>query len=72
MRIPPAGRRVEIPTGILLCPNDLSIPAPEQWIRRMYADFERRVAPRGGHFLAFEEPGIFADEVRRFFRTRGR
>jgi pimeloyl-ACP methyl ester carboxylesterase len=58
---------VEVPTGLLLCPNDLSLPAPERWIRRMYRDVERRVAPRGGHFIAFEEPALFAAELRRFF-----
>lgn len=72
LRVPPPGKRVDIPTGILLCPNDLSIPAPERWIRRMYANVERRVAPRGGHFIAFEEPQLFVDEVRRYFRAHGR
>ena len=72
LRVPPAGKRVDVPTGILLCPNDLSIPAPERWIRRMYANVERRVAPRGGHFIAFEEPQLFVDEVRRYFRAHGR
>jgi pimeloyl-ACP methyl ester carboxylesterase len=25
--------------------------------------------PRGGHFAAFEQPGLFVDDVRAFFRT---
>jgi len=25
--------------------------------------------PRGGHFAAMEEPELFADDVRAFFRT---
>lgn len=68
LRVPPPGVKVEVPTGMLLCPNDLSLPAPERWIRRAYKLVERREAPRGGHFIAFEEGAYFVDEVRRFFR----
>jgi pimeloyl-ACP methyl ester carboxylesterase len=25
--------------------------------------------PRGGHFAAFEQPALFVDDVRAFFRT---
>jgi len=67
LRIPPPGVRVEVPTGVLLCPNDLSLPAPDRWIRRMYNLVDRRDAPRGGHFIAFEEPTLFVEELRRFF-----
>jgi pimeloyl-ACP methyl ester carboxylesterase len=25
--------------------------------------------PKGGHFAAFEQPALFVDDVRKFFRT---
>lgn len=68
LRVPPRGRKVDVPTGMLLCPNDLSLPAPDRWIRRMYNLADRRDAPRGGHFIAFEEGPLLVDELRRFFR----
>ncbi|MBM3345649.1 MAG: epoxide hydrolase [Betaproteobacteria bacterium] len=67
LRVPPPGVRVEVPTGVLLCPNDLSLPAPDRWIRRMYNLVDRRDAPRGGHFIAFEEGKLFVEELRRYF-----
>jgi pimeloyl-ACP methyl ester carboxylesterase len=27
------------------------------------------VMPRGGHFAAMEQPALFVEDVRRFFRT---
>jgi pimeloyl-ACP methyl ester carboxylesterase len=27
------------------------------------------VMPKGGHFAAFEQPDLFVDDVRAFFRT---
>ena len=66
LRVPPQGQRVEVPTGVLICPSDLSLPAPDHWIRRMYNLVDRRDAPRGGHFIAFEEPALFVKELQRF------
>jgi len=67
LRIPPQGQRVEVPTGMLICPSDLSLPAPDRWIRRMFNLVDRRDAPHGGHFIAFEEPTYFVKELRQFF-----
>jgi microsomal epoxide hydrolase len=64
----PPGRRVEVPTGVLLCPNDVSLPAPEQWIRRAYNVVHRRVASSGGHFAALELGQQFVSEVQSFYR----
>jgi pimeloyl-ACP methyl ester carboxylesterase len=59
---------VETPCGFLLCPTDFSLPAPEKWVRRRHNVASYRVADKGGHFLAFEQPELFVQEVRRFFR----
>jgi microsomal epoxide hydrolase len=59
---------VELPCGFLLCPKDLNTPAPETWLRRRFNLKSYRVAEKGGHFLALEQPQLFVDEVRRFFR----
>jgi pimeloyl-ACP methyl ester carboxylesterase len=38
--------------------------------RQAYTDIRHwQVMPRGGHFAAFEQPGLFVDDVRAFFGT---
>ena len=65
----PLGRTIEVPSGFLLCPKDLSLPAPERWIRRAYNMAHLRVAETGGHFAALELGPVFVEEVRSFFRS---
>ena len=64
----PAGQRVEVPTGMLLFPQDLSVPPPDRWIRRAYNLVHRRDAPSGGHFAALENGPLFVEDVRNYFR----
>jgi len=64
----PAGSRIEVPTGMLLMPNDLVVPPPTRWIERAYRLVHRHDSPDGGHFAAFEKPALFVEEVRGFFR----
>lgn len=63
----PAGRKVEVPTGFMLCPDDIGVPPPDSWLRRGFNMVHRRDAARGGHFLAFEQPELFVQEIRAFF-----
>ena len=65
---PPPGRKVRVPTGFMLCPNDLGVPPPDSWLRRSYNMVHRNDAKQGGHFLAFEQPRLFVQELRGFFR----
>lgn len=65
----PKGTRVEVPTGLLLCPNDLTPPAPESWARRAYNVARYKVPSSGGHFAALELGPVFVEEVREFFRA---
>lgn len=64
----PRGRRIEIPTGMLLGPQDIVLPPPDSWIRRSYNLVRRRDADVGGHFMAFQRPELFVEDVREFFR----
>jgi pimeloyl-ACP methyl ester carboxylesterase len=67
--IPPAqlSRRVEVPSGFSLFPGDIVRP-PRAWLDRT-ANTARVTEPaRGGHFAAFEEPELYAAELREFFR----
>ena len=60
-------RRVEVPSGFSLFPGDIVRP-PRAWLERM-ANVVRVTEPaRGGHFAPFEEPELYADELREFFR----
>ena len=71
--IPPAqlARRVEVPSGFSLFPGDIVRP-PRAWLERT-ANVVRITEPaRGGHFAPFEEPELYADELRAFFRPTGR
>jgi pimeloyl-ACP methyl ester carboxylesterase len=67
--IPPAqhARRVQVPSGFSLFPADIARP-PRAWLERT-ANVVRVTEPaRGGHFAPFEEPDLYADELRAFFR----
>jgi pimeloyl-ACP methyl ester carboxylesterase len=67
--IPPAqhSRRVEVPSGFSLFPADISHP-PREWLERTTNVVRVTELPRGGHFAPFEEPELYAQELREFFR----
>ncbi|PPF61890.1 multidrug MFS transporter [Clavibacter michiganensis] len=60
-------RRVEVPSGFALFPGDLLHPTRE-WLDRTANTVHVSEPPRGGHFAAFEEPELYAQELRDFFR----
>lgn len=60
-------RRVEVPSGFALFPGDLLRP-PRAWLERTTHLVHVSEPPRGGHFAAFEEPELYAAELREFFR----
>lgn len=67
--IPPSqhARRVAVPSGFSLFPGDIVRP-PRAWLERT-ANVVRVTEPaRGGHFAPFEEPELYAEELRAFFR----
>ncbi len=67
--IPPAQltRRVEVPSGFSLFPGDIVRP-PRAWLERTTAMVRLTEPARGGHFAPFEEPELYAQELRDFFR----
>lgn len=58
------------PTGILVMPDDIGRP-----VRRLAEKSDRvlrwSVADRGGHFAAWEQPHVVADDLRAFFANLG-
>lgn len=60
--------QVRVPTGVALT-TEASEHVPREWAERRYADIRRwSEFPRGGHFMAAEQPGLLATELREFFR----
>ena len=67
--VPPAqhARRVEVPSGFSIFPHDLVRP-PRAWLDRTANTVRVTEPARGGHFAPFEEPELYAQELRDFFR----
>ncbi len=63
-----APERVEVPTGVARYPKEM-FRFPRSWVERRYNVTYWSEMPRGGHFAAMEEPELFVDDVRTFFRT---
>jgi epoxide hydrolase len=59
---------VAAPTGCSIFPKELQRPS-RRWAEKRFTDIRYWSEPvRGGHFAAFEQPELFVDEVRSFFR----
>jgi pimeloyl-ACP methyl ester carboxylesterase len=64
-RTPPA---VTIPVGFTTFPGEI-FRAPRSWAEHVYPTLSYyNEAERGGHFAAWEEPELFAEELRAAFR----
>lgn len=59
--------RVDLPAGVSTFPREIT-KAPRKWAERTLRNlvFWNDCA-RGGHFAAWEQPGLFVDEVRKCF-----
>jgi epoxide hydrolase len=58
---------LDIPVGVSLFPGEPFQP-PKLWAERTYSKlFYWNVAPKGGHFAAFEQPELFTAELRACF-----
>ena len=59
---------IKIPVAITVFPEDDLFRAPETWARRAFPSLIYfRQAERGGHFAAWEQPELFAAELRAAF-----
>ncbi len=67
--IPPEqlARRVEVPSGFSIFAGDVVRP-PRAWLDRTANTVRTTEPARGGHFAPFEEPELYAQELREFFR----
>jgi pimeloyl-ACP methyl ester carboxylesterase len=62
-------RGVSIPVAVSVFPDEI-YPAPRSWTEKAYPKLiHYNRLPKGGHFAAFEQPKLFAEEVRAGFRT---
>jgi epoxide hydrolase len=59
---------VGVPTGVARYPKEV-VRFPRSWVERRYNVTHWAEMPRGGHFAAMEQPALFTDDVRAFFRT---
>jgi pimeloyl-ACP methyl ester carboxylesterase len=64
-QVPPP---VPVPVGFTVFPDEI-FRAPRSWLERYYPTLSYfSQAERGGHFAAWEEPELFAQQVRAAFR----
>ncbi len=60
---------VTVPTGVAAFPKEI-LPSSPRWCAALYPNLRHWTEmDRGGHFAAFEQPELFVDDVRAFFRT---
>ena len=58
---------VKLPVGFTTFPGEI-FQAPRSWVEKSYPNVSYfSEAARGGHFAAWEEPGLFATEIRAAF-----
>ena len=61
--------QVPVPVGFTTFPDEI-FQAPRSWVEQAYPTLTYfNEADRGGHFAAWEEPELFASEVRAAFRS---
>ena len=61
--------QISVPVGVTVFPDDVYRP-PQTWARRAYPNLIYfHEVDKGGHFAAWEQPDLFAAEVRAAFRS---
>jgi microsomal epoxide hydrolase len=65
---PRPAARIEVPMAFARFPAD-GFQFPRAWVEQVHDVRRWTDMPRGGHFAALEEPELFVDDVRAFFRT---
>ncbi|MDO3431989.1 epoxide hydrolase [Rhizobium sp. CBN3] len=62
-------KEIKIPVGISVFPKEI-YKAPESWSRQAYPSLVYyHQVERGGHFAAWEQPQLFAEELRAAFKS---
>ena len=62
------GERIQVPCAVALFPKEIVMP-PRSWVQRVYNVHRWSPMPKGGHFAAFEQPALLAQDIRAFFST---
>ena len=66
----PAGGKLNTPLGFASFPAEMPpLNPPRSLVERNHNLVHYTRMPRGGHFACLEQPQLFADDVRKFFRT---
>jgi pimeloyl-ACP methyl ester carboxylesterase len=59
---------VDVPAGCLIFPREVPRPS-RRWAARRYTNIRYwNELDRGGHFAALEQPDLYVNEARSFFR----
>ncbi len=67
---PPRPARIMVPTGVAQFPKEMfSFTTPRRFLERDFNLVHYTAMPRGGHFGCFEQPQLFVEDVRKFFRA---
>jgi pimeloyl-ACP methyl ester carboxylesterase len=61
-------RSFQVPTAFALFPKDISHP-PREWAERFFNVQRWTEMARGGHFAPMDEPELFAEDIRTWFRA---
>jgi epoxide hydrolase len=62
--------RIELPMAASIFPREIFCP-PKEWARTLWPNlFYWNELDKGGHFAAFEQPKLFAGEMRNAFKSR--
>jgi pimeloyl-ACP methyl ester carboxylesterase len=57
-----------VPTAVSIYPGEIYKP-PKTWTEKYFNLKQYRVHSSGGHFAPLEQPDIYVNDVRDFFRT---
>ncbi|WP_243348565.1 epoxide hydrolase family protein [Parabacteroides sp. FAFU027] len=63
----PPMNKINVPTGLALFRGDILLP-PKEWAEKNLNIVHWTEIPRGGHFTAMEEPTLFTEDIRNFYR----
>ena len=59
---------IVVPTGCSIFPKEI-FRSSERWIKKRFSNLQYyNELGKGGHFAAFEQPEVYINELRTFFR----
>ena len=59
---------VTVPVGVAAYPKEIVVPV-QKWMATDFPDIRHfAIMPKGGHFAAFEQPALFVNDLRTYFR----